>query len=94
MKKIFRPLIFFCIIVFNLSAQEKQKIIFDCDIGGDIDDAFAFALILSSPEFEVLGFVMDQGDTPERAQIACRILYETGKEDIPVVVGRKTSEVK
>jgi purine nucleosidase len=81
-----------CFFTITLFAQEKQKIIFDCDLGGDIDDAFAFALILASPEFEVLGFVMDQGDTPKRAQVACRMLYEVGREDIPVVVGRKTND--
>jgi len=80
------------IFSINLSAQDKQKIIFDCDLGGDIDDAFAVALILASPEFEVLGFVMDQGDTPKRAQVACKMLYEVGREDIPVVVGRKTND--
>jgi len=79
-------------VVLTLSAQDKQKIIFDCDLGGDIDDAFAVALILASPEFEVLGFVMDQGDTPKRAQVACKLLYETGREDIPVIVGRKTND--
>ena len=84
--------VFFCLVSLNLSAQDKQKIIFDCDLGGDIDDAFAVALILASPEFEVLGFVMDQGDTPKRAQVACRMLYETGRHDIPVVVGRKTND--
>jgi len=71
-------------------AAEKQKIIFDCDLGGDIDDAFAMALILASPEFEVLGLVMDHGNTPKRAQVACRILYECGLENIPVVIGRHT----
>lgn len=85
-------IVFFCFISLNLSSQEKQKIIFDCDLGGDIDDAFAVALILASPEFEVLGFVMDQGDTPKRAQVACKMLYETGMHDIPVVVGRKTND--
>ena len=83
---------FLCFISLNLSSQEKQKIIFDCDLGGDIDDAFAVALLLASPEFEVLGFVMDQGDTPKRAQVACKLLNEAGMEDIPVVVGRKTNE--
>ena len=85
-------IVFLCFISLNLSSQEKQKIIFDCDLGGDIDDAFAVALILASPEFEVLGFVMDYGDTPKRAQVACKMLYETGMHDIPVVVGRKTDE--
>jgi purine nucleosidase len=78
------------ILTLIMSAAEKQKIIFDCDLGGDIDDAFAVALVLTSPEFEVLGLVMDHGNTPKRAQIACRMLYETGMEHIPVVVGRHT----
>ena len=73
-------------------ADNKQKIILDCDLGDDIDDAFAVALVLASPEFEVLGLVMDYGNTPKRAQIACRLLSETGREDIPVVIGRKTHD--
>lgn len=77
----------------QLLAQEKQKVILDCDLGGDIDDAFALALILASPEFEVLGVVMDHGLTEKRAQIACKMLYETGMEYIPVVVGRQTPNV-
>ncbi|MEJ2615180.1 MAG: nucleoside hydrolase [Ignavibacteriaceae bacterium] len=73
--------------------KKKQKIILDCDFGGDIDDAFAVALILSSPEFEVLGFVMDHGNTPLRARTICKLLYETGKEDIPVIVGKPTPAI-
>ena len=89
-----RHIITILILFFSvhLNAQEKQKIIFDCDLGGDIDDAFAVALVLASPEFDILGIVMDQGDTPRRAQVACRLLYEVGREDIPVVVGRKTND--
>jgi inosine-uridine nucleoside N-ribohydrolase len=81
---------FFAITV---TAAEKQKVIFDCDLAGDIDDAFAVALVLTSPEFEVLGLVMDHGDTGGRARVACKMLYETGREDIPVVVGRHTPSV-
>lgn len=79
--------------VWPLSAAEKQKIIFDCDLAGDIDDAYALALVLTSPEFEVLGLVMDHGNTPKRAQVACRLLYECGLENIPVFVGRHTPNV-
>jgi purine nucleosidase len=70
--------------------KERQKIIVDCDFGGDIDDAFAVALILSSPEFEVLGLVMDHGNTPLRARTALKFLFEIGREDIPIVVGKAT----
>jgi purine nucleosidase len=89
-------LIYCCLILLsgltlNLSAQ-KQKVIFDCDLGDDIDDAYALALLLSSPELDILGVVMDYGNTPKRGQIACRMLYETGRENIPVIVGRKTTD--
>ena len=94
MKKIAISLFLFMLVSclsFNVSAQ-KQKVILDSDLGGDIDDAFALALLLASPEIDLLGVVMDQGNTPERARIACRMLYETGMENIPVVVGRKTDD--
>jgi purine nucleosidase len=74
-------------------AQEKQKIIFDCDFAGDIDDAFAVALILSSPEFEILGLIMDHGNTPLRARTACKLIYEAGRDDIPVIVGKPTPAI-
>lgn len=90
MRMIRKNLIILLMTAILLTAAEKQKIIFDCDLGGDIDDAFAVALILCSPEFEVLGLVMDHGDTPGRAKIACRLLYETGLNRIPVIVGRHT----
>jgi purine nucleosidase len=48
------------------------------------------ALILTSPEFEVLGFVMDHGSTTKRAKIACRLLYECGLGNIPVIIRRHT----
>jgi purine nucleosidase len=75
------------------SAAGKQKVIFDCDLAGDVDDAFALALVLTSPELEVLGVVMDHGNTPGRARVACRFLYELGLQNIPVVVGRPTPGV-
>ena len=87
-------LILLVFTVFNLCyALDKQKIIMDCDLGGDIDDAFAVAMILSAQvEFEILGICMDHGDTEARGRIALRMLYETGLEDIPVYLGRKTSK--
>ena len=74
-----------CILIMitdnsNILAAQKQKVILDCDLGGDIDDAFALALVLASPEFEVLGITLDHGLTEKRAQIACKMLYKTGLE--------------
>jgi inosine-uridine nucleoside N-ribohydrolase len=65
----------------------REKVIVDTDIGDDVDDAFAVALALASPEFEVLGFSADFGDTPERAKLLDRMLGELGRNDIPVAAG-------
>jgi len=64
-----------------------EKVIIDTDIGDDIDDAFAVALALSSPEFQVLGFSASFGDTPARAKMLDRMLGELGRSDIPVAQG-------
>src|SRR5581483_1713313 len=65
----------------------REKIIIDTDIGDDIDDAFAVALALSSPQFEVLGFSASFGDTPTRVKMLDRMLGELGHSDIPVAMG-------
>src|SRR6185312_15815227 len=65
----------------------REKIIIDTDIGDDIDDAFAVALALSSPEFQVLGFSASFGDTPARAKMLDRMLGELGRGDIAVAQG-------
>jgi purine nucleosidase len=82
------------LVSLNLfAAGEKQKVILDTDLGGDIDDAYALALILSSPELDLIGITLDHGLTEKRAQVVCRMLYETGRETIPVAVGRQTPNV-
>jgi hypothetical protein len=50
-----------------------EKIIFDTDIGNDIDDAFAVALAISSPDVDILGFTTAWWATQLRARIADRI---------------------
>lgn len=68
----------------------RQKIIIDTDIGDDIDDAFALALALSSPEFEILGVTTAWGDTQLRARVVDRMLCETGMDSIPIAAGAST----
>lgn len=68
-----------------------MKVLLDTDIGGDIDDAWALAFILSHPAFEPVGITITDGNTPARARIACKILWKTGRNNIPVAVGRKTA---
>ena len=92
-RKSFLPvvtLIFLMLSAIALQAADRKKIIFDTDIGGDIDDAFAHALVQISSEFEILGITVADGPTAERARVSCRMLYESGMEKVPVTAGRPT----
>src|SRR5256884_3724568 len=68
-----------------------EKVIIDTDIGDDIDDAFAVALALRSPELQILGISTTFGDTELRAKLTDRLLGEAGRQDIPVAAGTPTS---
>jgi inosine-uridine nucleoside N-ribohydrolase len=75
----------------SAAVKAPEKIIIDTDIGTDIDDAFAVALALRSPELDVVGISTDSGDTEARAKILDRMLGEVGRQDIPVAVGFATT---
>jgi purine nucleosidase len=70
-------------------AAAKTPIILDTDIGTDIDDAFALALIIESPELKLLGVTTVSGDTAARADLAAKFLWEAGGEwrHVAVVAG-------
>lgn len=72
----------------SAAAPEKIPIIFDTDIGTDIDDSFALALVLTSPELDLRGVTTVSADAYGRALIACRMLWLTGHGDVPVAAGR------
>jgi len=67
-----------------------QLVILDTDIGDDIDDAFALALLLRSPEVKLLGITTAFGDTELRARLVDRYLAAVGSKEIPVEAGVQT----
>src|SRR5437868_3160898 len=74
----------------TVPSTARQKVVIDTDIGDDIDDVFAVALALSSPDLEILGITTAWGDTQLRARLVDRLLCETGMENIPVLAGIPT----
>jgi purine nucleosidase len=72
---------------FAQPAAPPELVILDTDIGDDIDDAFALALALSSPELKILGVTTTFGDTEMRARLLDRYLAAVGRSDIPVAAG-------
>lgn len=73
-----------------VARAQAQRVIVDTDIGDDIDDAFALALVLASPEFDVVGITTGWGDTRLRVRLVQRLLRETGRAGIPVAEGIAT----
>ena len=69
------------------SSSSPQLVIIDTDIGDDIDDAFALALALKSPELKILGVTTTFGNTEMRARLLDRYLQAVGRSDIPVFAG-------
>jgi inosine-uridine nucleoside N-ribohydrolase len=63
------------------------KIIFDTDIGTDVDDILALSLVLASPELELIGVTTAYGDTRLRAKLTHRVLELVGRDNIPVAAG-------
>lgn len=64
-----------------------QLVVVDTDIGDDIDDALALALVLCSPELRLLAVSTVFGDTQERARLVAYLLQVYGRPDIPVAAG-------
>lgn len=68
-------------------AQKPIPILFDTDIGDDIDDALALALALQSPELDVRGITTVIDDVELRTRLAWKQLGLYGRRDIPLATG-------
>ncbi len=65
-------------------------VVFDTDIGTDVDDALALAFALGSPEIDLRAVCVVNGDAELlrlRARIAARLLGLAGRSDVPVLIG-------
>ncbi len=84
------PLVALALIALGVSAAAIPKpipIVLDTDIGTDIDDAFALALILKSPQLDLRAVTTVTGDTRARARLAARMLWVADRRDVPVAAG-------
>jgi len=70
----------------------RIPVILDTDIGSDIDDTWALAMLLKSPELDLRLIVTETGDTPYRARIVARMLEIAHRTDVPIGVGLRQSE--
>src|SRR6516225_1177931 len=66
---------------------ERIPILLDTDIGNDVDDALALALILASPELDLRGITTSGTDPQMRALLLSRFHTMTGRRHIPIAAG-------
>lgn len=65
------------------------SVILDTDIGTDIDDCLALALLLGSPELQLEAVTCVYGDVTLRSRMVMKLLQLRGITDIPVYAGAK-----
>jgi purine nucleosidase len=73
------------------SAAEPQSFVLDTDIGSDVDDLLALAVVLGSPELALTGVTTVYGDVLLRARMVRRALRMAGGPDVPVAAGRSAT---
>jgi inosine-uridine nucleoside N-ribohydrolase len=66
---------------------KKIPVVFDTDIGSDIDDTWALCMLLKSPELDIKLITTALGDTSAKARIVTKLLEVAGMDNIPVGIG-------
>lgn len=67
------------------------KLHLDTDLGGDIDDVCALAMLLKWPDLEITGITTVSDDQGRRAGYTRYMLNLAGRDDIPVAAGADVS---
>ena len=67
--------------------DKKIKVLLDTDIGDDIDDAFALALLLNQEEIELVGITTVYKNTNLRSKITKYELKQYKKDNVKVISG-------
>jgi inosine-uridine nucleoside N-ribohydrolase len=74
------------------SAPTPKPVILDTDICDDIDDTWAIALLLQSPELDCKLITTAVGNTEAKAKVVAKFLEKVGRTNIAVGVGVKQSD--
>ena len=85
MRRLFAVLLFGAVLAGAQTAP--VPVIFDTDIGDDIDDALALALALQSPELDVKLVTTVADDVESRTRLVWKELGLFGRRDIPIATG-------
>ena len=68
------------------AVERQRRVVLDTDLGSDVDDALALAVLLGSPEVDLLGATTVYGDVTLRARLARGFAALAGR-DLTVTAG-------
>lgn len=67
--------------------NERIPVLFDTDIGSDIDDAVCLSYLLRQPRCELVGVTTVSGNVEQRAALAAAVCHAAGRDDVPIHAG-------
>jgi inosine-uridine nucleoside N-ribohydrolase len=86
-----RALIFLLVTAAQLlvwsALSQPVPVVFDTDIGDDIDDTWALVMLLKSPELDLKLVTTTCGKAEYRAKLVARLLTIARRSDVPVGLG-------
>src|SRR5918995_4503385 len=70
-------------------SEMQRPVLLDTDIGTDVDDLLALALLAGSPEVELIGVTTVYGDTVLRARMTRLVLDQMERRAVPIGIGAR-----
>lgn len=89
MFRIFLALMLLCAPAW---ATKPVPVVLDTDLGDDIDDTWALAMLLKNPRVDLQLIVTASDNTPVKTRLVAKILEGMGRTDVPLGTGKQTSE--
>jgi len=80
--------LFTVIITSGIASVRSQPVVLSTDIGGDIDDTWALAHILRTPELDLKMVLTETGEAKYRGMVAAKVLELANRTDVAVALGK------
>jgi inosine-uridine nucleoside N-ribohydrolase len=74
-------------LIISSALCQPIPVIFDTDIGDDIDDTWALSMLLKSPQLDLKLVTTTCGKAEYRAKLAARLLTIAQRTDVPIGLG-------
>jgi inosine-uridine nucleoside N-ribohydrolase len=68
-------------------SDRRRPVHLDTDIGTDVDDLLALALLVAAPEVQLIGVTTVYGDTVLRARMTRLVLDQLERNSVPIGFG-------